>query len=58
MNTRVMITVKGSLDLQLFLKVGLKLSVDELHNRFVAANRNKCRVMNFNLKTFKLKNLF
>lgn len=41
MDARVVITVQGALDLQFFLKVGLKLCVDELHNRFVAANGNK-----------------
>lgn len=45
-----MIIVQGALDLQLFLKVGLKLSVDELHNRFVAAHRNEWRAMKLNLK--------
>lgn len=51
MDARVVITVQGALDLQLFLEVGFELSVNELHNRLVAAGGNKCRVMRLNLKS-------
>lgn len=50
MDARVVITMQGALDLQLFLKIGLELSVDELHNRLVATNGNQCRVMTLTLK--------
>lgn len=40
-DTCVVVAVEGALDLELLLKVGLKLGVNELHDRFVTGETTK-----------------